>query len=273
MTWTTSARTARLAARTRFVLLALVSLFLGHDAVYAAEHGIGAGFDSAMTDLGHGAYWGPFTVLAAAAAISLAVGSCLALARLRRRLAGTASSVPSGPFSAAPGGYRHEFAAIWPRLALVVVVLFALQENVEAFLAHGVVPGVDVLFAGELPLADPGPRARHACAWQLSGRSFAGGSPSSRRDCSAAALRRADGAARLAARARVGRDPCRRPPSLDSRPTRRRPCSSREPPSTASRDGLSRRSAAGRTRPASEAHMVLDIESPAPALRPGRSLH
>jgi hypothetical protein len=41
------------------VLLALVSLFLGHDAVYAAEHGIGAGFASAMTELGHGAYWGP----------------------------------------------------------------------------------------------------------------------------------------------------------------------------------------------------------------------
>ncbi len=155
MTWTTSVRMARLAARTRFVLLALVSLFLGHDAVYAAEHGIGTGFGSAMAELDHGAYWGPFTLLAAASAISLAVGSGLALARLRRRLVRTAGCVPPGPSAPAPAGYRHEFAAIWPRLALVVVVLFALQENVETFLAHGVVPGVDVLFGGELPLAIP----------------------------------------------------------------------------------------------------------------------
>jgi len=146
---------ARVAARTRFVLLALVSLFLGHQAVYAMGHGIGAGFASAMTELGHGAYWAPFTLMAAAAAISLAASSGLALARLHRRLAGTANAVLPNPSPAAPGIYHHELAAIWPRLAVVVVAMFAVQENIETFLARGDVPGVDVLLGGERPLAIP----------------------------------------------------------------------------------------------------------------------
>ena len=53
-----------------------------------------------MTELGHGAYWGPFTLMAIAAAISLAAGSGLALARLHRRLAGTASFALPDPSSA-----------------------------------------------------------------------------------------------------------------------------------------------------------------------------
>jgi hypothetical protein len=155
MTLTTSARIARLAARTRFVLLALVSLFLGHDAVYVAEHGIGPGFASAMTDLGHGVYWGPFTSAAAAAAIALSVGSGFALVRLHVRLARTAPFMLQGPDPVGPSAYRQELAAIWPRLAIAVVALFVAQENVEAVLAHGVVPGIDVLFGGGLPLALP----------------------------------------------------------------------------------------------------------------------
>ena len=155
MTWTTTAPMARVAARTRFILLALVSLFLGHNAVYAADHGIGPGFASAMADLGHGGYWAPFALIAAAAAISLAAVSGRRLARLHRGLAGMAGSVLQSPPHAAPGLYRHELAAIWPRLALVVVVLFTVQENIETFLAHGDVPGVDVLLRGDLPLAIP----------------------------------------------------------------------------------------------------------------------
>ena len=155
MTWTTSARIARLAARTRFVLLALVSVFLGHDAVYAAEHGIGTGFASAMTDLGHGIYWGPFSSAAAAAAIALSVSSALVLGRLHVRLARTAPFKLAGPDPVVPGAYRQEVAALWPRLAIAVIALFVVQENVESFLTHGVVPGVDVLFGGGLPLAVP----------------------------------------------------------------------------------------------------------------------
>jgi hypothetical protein len=155
MTWTTSARFARLATRTRFILLALVSLFLGHEAVYAAEHGIGAGFASAMTELGHGVYWAPFMTAAAAAAIALSVSSALMLGRLHVRLAGTPRGDVPGAKPVAPGVYRRELAAIWPRLAIVVVGLFVVQENLESFVARGAVPGVDVLFGGGLPQAVP----------------------------------------------------------------------------------------------------------------------
>ena len=155
MTWTTSSRVARLAARTRFALLALVALFLGHDAVYATEHGVGGGFANAMTELGHGAYWGPFTLAAVTAGVALTVASGFALAGLHRRLARSSATVTTDPARPAHGAYLHELASIWPRLLLVVVALYAIQENIETYLVRGDLPGVDVLFGGDLPLAVP----------------------------------------------------------------------------------------------------------------------
>ena len=155
MTWTTSARVAQVAARIRFALLSLVALFLGHDAVYAAEHGIGDGFATAMNELGHGAYWGEFAAAAIAAAILLIAGSAFLIGRLQRQLVTRDAPTVTAMSPDARGAYLRELRSIWPRLLLVVVALFAIQENVETFFAHGDLPGVDVLFGGGVPLAVP----------------------------------------------------------------------------------------------------------------------
>jgi hypothetical protein len=143
---------ARLAARIRFGLLVGIGLLVGHDAVYAAEHGIGPGYGSAMTALGHDAYWLPITGLGALAAIGLAVAAALAIGRLQRRLRRIASSKLIRTSSIA---YRRELRSLYPALFLAVVALFTLPENLETVLARGDLPGVDVLLGGPLPVAIP----------------------------------------------------------------------------------------------------------------------
>jgi hypothetical protein len=152
MTWHTSQGMARIAGRIRFGLLAGIALLVGHDAVYAAEHGIGRGYGSAMTALGHDAYWLPVTGLGLLAAIGLALASVLAIGRLQRRLHGIRSRRPIRSISVA---YRRELGSLYPPLFLAVVALFTLQENIETILARGDLPGVDVLLGGPLPLAIP----------------------------------------------------------------------------------------------------------------------
>jgi hypothetical protein len=152
MTWHTTAAMARLGARIRFGLLTLVALLVGHDAVYASQYGIGAGFGRAMSALGHDGYWLPFTAAAVTAAIGLGVGSAFVIRSLQRRLPirGTPGSMGSSR-----DAYRRELRLIWPRLLLAVVVLFSVQENIEALMTRGDLPGFDVLLGGGLPLTVP----------------------------------------------------------------------------------------------------------------------
>ena len=152
MTIAASPAASRTAARVRFALLAMVALLVGHDAVYAVEHGIDTEFGTAMTALGHDAYWGAFTTGAVLAAIGLAIGSIAAIARLHRR----ARRLPDrGARQRTGASYRRELQTLWPRLALATIVLFTIQENVETLLTRGAVPGVDVLLGGPVPLAIP----------------------------------------------------------------------------------------------------------------------
>ena len=144
-----SPTSARLGSRVRFGLLSVVALLIGHNAVYAARFGVGDQLRTAMTSLGHDGYWGPFSLVAIAAATVLIVGTVLTIERLRQGL--TPATGRSAP-TASGASYRRELSVLWPRLFLAVVILFALQENVEAWLAMGQVPGIDVLLGAGMPL-------------------------------------------------------------------------------------------------------------------------
>jgi len=144
-----SPASAHLAARVRFALLSLVALLLGHDAVYAARYGVGDAFGAAMTTLGHDGYWAPFSLAALTGALVLVVASIATIGRLQRRLAGSRSAGRAAPSRSA---YRHELLTLWPRLFASVVLLFVVQENLEAWLTAGQVPGIDVLLETGMPL-------------------------------------------------------------------------------------------------------------------------
>ncbi len=136
----------------------MIALLIGHDAVYTGQHGAGPALDAAMSALGHDGWWGGFTALAIVAAAALTLVSVVRIRMLGRRIGATGSDAPIGPLTGdvpAAASYRRELMGLWPRLLVTVVVLFTLQENIETLLNHGIVPGIDVLFAGSLPLAIP----------------------------------------------------------------------------------------------------------------------
>ena len=148
-----SPASARLGARLRFGLLLAVALLTGHDAVYAAQHGLGQGFATAMTSLGHDSWWGSFTIAAILAGAGLVAGSLTAIHRLQRRLdriRGDEIPTPDGVGDSAP--YRVELMRLWTPLFAAVTLLFAFQENVETFLSRGEIPGIDVLLGSGLPM-------------------------------------------------------------------------------------------------------------------------
>jgi len=153
MTVRASAAAARVGSRLRFGILLAVGLLLGHDAVYTARFGVGGRLDAAMSALGHDRWWDPFGITALVAAAVLLVGSVLLIRRLGGRLreVGGAMSRTGRPMLGS--AYRSEFRALWPRLFLGVVLAFAIQENVESFIAQGDVPGVDVLLGSGFPVA------------------------------------------------------------------------------------------------------------------------
>lgn len=128
-----------------FWALAGLALLVSHDAVFLAQIGPGERLTAALRTVGHD-YWGAASaVLVAVAAIagSITLGR---LARLRRRAAAIGAKQRVGPARLLP---------IWIRLAAVVVIGFALQENVEHFIAHGHLIGGGALLGPEYPIALP----------------------------------------------------------------------------------------------------------------------
>lgn len=135
--------------RIRFLSLTALGALIAHDAVFAAQYGLGGGFDAAMGDSHR--YWPAFVAVTLLVTLVVAVAAGRALLRLGRLVGGLPVAAP------ARGGrtYLAELARLWPRLFAVVVLAFLLQENVEHATAGEPMPGLWALSAPGYPLALP----------------------------------------------------------------------------------------------------------------------
>ena len=131
--------------RFRFWALALLGLVIAHDAVYLAAYG--ARYHDAMSATGHG-YWLTFALLALVVGGVPVGAALLGLVRLRASIWRLGRSREPdrgcGERSAGPS-YLGELVGLLPRLFLVVVIGFTLQENAESILAGHGIPGLWVL--------------------------------------------------------------------------------------------------------------------------------
>jgi hypothetical protein len=146
-----STRAARAFRVARFGALALVSMWLAHDAVFAVEHGIGAGFAAAMSAGGHDGYWWAFSLVVATAATLLGLWVAIRLIRLAART----QAVRPRPARRPVPTYRGELGGLWIALFAVTTAAFAFQENVEHLAGHGHLIGLGALTGPEYPLAVP----------------------------------------------------------------------------------------------------------------------
>lgn len=131
-----------------FWALAGVALLVSHDAVFLAQVGPGERLTAALRGAGHD-YWGAASLVLVAIAALAALAVLTRLARLRRDAATLGVSGPA---------HRTRLARllpIWGRLAAIVIIGFAIQENAEHFVAHGHTIGVEALIGPEYPLALP----------------------------------------------------------------------------------------------------------------------
>ncbi|MEI7743715.1 MAG: hypothetical protein WCK58_08200 [Chloroflexota bacterium] len=134
---------------TRLPVLAAVGVLLAHDAVFAAQYGLGPARDTALARTTH-EYWPAFlalTLLAAAAGGGAAIAGVL---MLQRRLSGLPGITDPGRPS-----WASEAGRLWPKLLAVVTVAFTIQENIEHVTAGHALPGLWVLSAPHYPLAIP----------------------------------------------------------------------------------------------------------------------
>lgn len=130
----------------------MVSLLVGHEAVYTIRYGLGETLSRQMTARGHDGYWPLFTLLA-----GLALAVLLASATLRQwRLITRARSLI---LPARAGRHVRSLAAEWrgmaPRLLVALLLLFLLQENIERILTSGQADGLDAFLAPDSLLALP----------------------------------------------------------------------------------------------------------------------
>ena len=133
--------------------MALVSLMMGHELTYVLAHGLGAGYEHAMAEGGHSGYWTSFVLTVVGLSLILVGVATLQLRRLgrlarRTRIDGLAVA------DAAPRCFIDLLARTWPRVGLLAVGLFLVQENVELWAASQPMPFLDVL-AGEHAMALP----------------------------------------------------------------------------------------------------------------------
>lgn len=136
--------------RLRFVALAGIGSLVAHDAVFAAQYGLGPERDLALAATVHG-YWPAFVALTLLIGIAGTGVAIAGLVRLRRLVRGLA---PAPPVDGRPS-YAGEVARLWSRLLLVVAASFVVQENVEHLLAGQQPPGLWALSAPGYPFALP----------------------------------------------------------------------------------------------------------------------
>ena len=146
----TDMETPRFSPRIVFWALAAFTLLVSHDVVWLVQLGPGEHLASALRTEEHG-YWAAASVvildivaLAALATVTRAIG-------LARRARQVGAAVPGVGGRSVLG----RAAVAWIRLLAVVAIGFAIQENVEHFLAHGHVLGFGAITGPEYPLALP----------------------------------------------------------------------------------------------------------------------
>ncbi|MEA2536849.1 MAG: hypothetical protein QOF11_1083 [Chloroflexota bacterium] len=158
MTFEASPRAARVLGALRFGLLSVACLGLAHDAVFAAEHGFGAGFAAAMSAGGHDGYWTIFSVVVVFAVTVLGLTTVVRLGRLGaagRRPGRRAGPQPLGGRRQPARPYRQDLRGLWFPLLALTATAFTVQENLEHLLGHGHLIGLSALVGPEYPLALP----------------------------------------------------------------------------------------------------------------------
>ncbi len=140
---------ARWGARIRLATLVAVALLLAHTAIYAAEDGLGAAYAAAMSRDGHGTWWVVVAMVIGLLGLAAGALSAARLARLEIRAIGRRRRRTGDPH------LGHEAIAIARRLVPIVLVLFAIQENLEQLAAHGRFLGVEAIVGPAHPLAVP----------------------------------------------------------------------------------------------------------------------
>lgn len=136
-------------ARVTGAVLALLACLLGHEVAYLVRFGAGPAYDTAMSRSGHDGYWLVFVTAVLASVVVIAAVAAAQLLRLQRE-AGTA------PVMDEAGGIRTLVALTrrtWVRLAIAAMVIYTVQENTEAILAGGPLPGPGLLIGHDLPAA------------------------------------------------------------------------------------------------------------------------
>jgi hypothetical protein len=137
---------ARIPPSLAFWALVGVALFVSHDAIFLVQVGPGESLARALRGAGHD-YWEASSLALVVIGLLGAAAASLRLWSLRRRAA-TLGAAPHRP------GLRG-LGAVWLRLFAVVVIGFAVQENIEHYFSHLHAPGLAVLLGPEYPLALP----------------------------------------------------------------------------------------------------------------------
>ena len=136
-----SARPSRV-ERGGWRVLAVLACVLAHEATYQLMYG-GGSSRAAMTLRGHDGDWLGLSLGVAVATSALVAVVAVQLRRLRREAAST-PALASDEASAA-AAYLRLVGATWMRLALLALLFFTAQENLEAVAAGLPVRGLDVV--------------------------------------------------------------------------------------------------------------------------------
>jgi hypothetical protein len=142
-------------ARIRLAVLAVVGLFVGHTAVYLAQYGPGRSFAVAMTSGNHDGYWLAFIVVATTGATVLALRTAVRLWCLRSAARQVHEVDPRRPDALPAPSYRRVVGQLARILVPVLILGYAVQENLEHIVGHGHVLGLGALVGPENPLALP----------------------------------------------------------------------------------------------------------------------
>jgi hypothetical protein len=144
---TAPVRTERLG----WLVLAVLACALAHEASYQLMYGGAESYRAAMSVLGHDGYWVGLSIALGIATLALLAVAVVQLRRLGREAASTpalATGEASGPMA-----YLGLVAGTWLRLAVLAVLMFTAQENLETLAVGMPVRGLDVILAhGLLPL-------------------------------------------------------------------------------------------------------------------------
>jgi len=136
--------------RLRFALLVAVVAVTAHDATYLVGHGID-GYGDALGASGHDGHWLPMAIGVAAILLGAALVAAARWWWLQAQLGSfgrDATQDRMGPIT--PGVLR-----LAARLFVAALVVFVIQENIEAIAIGGVAPGPSILLAPAYAAAIP----------------------------------------------------------------------------------------------------------------------